>query len=158
MSIIKSASISKGDMQSECDIQWQNSMGYCFKGTKNFDEQDLKELFSSVGWLSANYPDRLVKAMRNSGTVISVWEGAKLIGLINALDDGEMTAYVHYLLVRPDYQGMGIGKELVEAIKEKYKTYLYIILIAEEKKSVEFYKKCGLQAAINATPMEILNT
>ncbi len=30
----------------------------------------------------------------------------QLVGLIRALDDGEMVAFLHYLLVHPDYQGM----------------------------------------------------
>ncbi len=110
------------------------------------------------GWLSTNYSDRLVKAMRNSSTVVSVWDENKLIGLINVLDDGELTAYVHYLLVNPDYQGKGIGKELIEYVKEKYKTYLYLVLISEEKKCVPFYEKCGLKAVEEAVPMEIMNS
>ena len=30
-------------------------------------------------------------------------------GLVAAMDDGTMTAYVHYLLVHPRYQGCGVG-------------------------------------------------
>lgn len=54
-------------------------------------------------------------------------------GLINALDDGELTAYVHYLLVNPEYQKDGIGTRLVEMIKQKYKDYLCIVLTAENR-------------------------
>ena len=68
-----------------------------YRTDKNFEAEQLKELFSSVNWLSANYSERLVKALYNSSTVISAWDGEKLIGLINVLDDGELTAYVHYL-------------------------------------------------------------
>ena len=96
-----------------------------YRTDKNFEAEQLKELFSSVNWLSANYSERLVKALYNSSTVISAWDGEKLIGLINALDDGELTAYVHYLLVNPEYQKDGIGTRLVEMIKQKYKDYLW---------------------------------
>ena len=82
-----------------------------YKTDKVFAEKDLKDLFSSVNWLSANYSDRLVKALENSDTVFSAWDDEKLIGLINAIDDGELTAYAHYLLVNPEYQKMGIGRE-----------------------------------------------
>ena len=61
-----------------------------YRTDKNFEAEQLKELFSSVNWLSANYSERLVKALYNSSTVISAWDGEKLIGLINALDDGEL--------------------------------------------------------------------
>ena len=114
-----------------------------YRTDKNFEAEQLKELFSSVNWLSANYSERLVKALYNSSTVISAWDGEKLIGLINALDDGELTAYVHYLLVNPEYQKDGIGTRLVEMIKQKYKDYLCIVLTAENPGLVGYYEKLG---------------
>ena len=46
-----------------------------YRTDKNFEAEQLKELFSSVNWLSANYSERLVKALYNSSTVISAWDG-----------------------------------------------------------------------------------
>lgn len=51
----------------------------------------MKELFQAVGWLSANYPDRLKKALDNSETIFTAWDGEQLAGLINAIDDSEWT-------------------------------------------------------------------
>ena len=45
----------------------QTSISY--KTTKTFTPEQLKDLFLSVGWLSGNCPERLVKAMSNSETV-----------------------------------------------------------------------------------------
>ncbi|MCL2299275.1 MAG: GNAT family N-acetyltransferase, partial [Firmicutes bacterium] len=73
--------------------------------THDFTPQALQELFLSVEWSSGHYPDRLALAMKNFETVYSAWDGGRLVGLICAMDDGVMTAYVHYLLVRPEYQG-----------------------------------------------------
>ncbi len=78
----------------------------------------------------------------------------KLVGLINVLDDGIMTAYVHYLLVNPEYQGKGIGKELVLLVKEKYKDYLRTVLIAYDKEA-EFYRRLGFEAGTGKSPMFI---
>ena len=113
------------------DVNGEKEMSIVYIDTKNYTSNDLQELFQSVGWLSANYPERLKKALDNSETVFTVWDGEKLVGLVNAIDDSELTAYVHYLCVNPEYQGQGIGKNLLQRIKEKYKNYLYIILIAE---------------------------
>ena len=66
-----------------------------------FEAQELERLFLSVGWSSGHYPDKLVVAMRNYKAVYSAWDGDKLVGLIVAMDDGIMNAYVHYLLVDP---------------------------------------------------------
>ncbi|MBP1558984.1 MAG: GNAT family N-acetyltransferase [Oscillospiraceae bacterium] len=125
--------------------------------TRDFNEEQLQELFKSVNWLSANYPKRLVKAMKNCETVFTAWDNDKLVGLINAIDDGELTAYVHYLLVNPKYQGQGIASELLKMVKEKYKNYLYVILVAENKPLIQFYNKNGFEATPNTQVMEIIN-
>ena len=67
------------------------------------------------------------------------------------MDDGVMTAYIHYLLVRPDCQGRGIGRQLLEKVKEKYKDYLRIALMAYNKKS-KLYNRClgGHKEALRA--------
>ena len=57
-------------------------------------------------------------------------DGERLVGMLCAMDDGVMTAYIHYLLVAPEYQHCGIGRRLVEIAKERYADYLKIVLIA----------------------------
>ena len=52
---------------------------------------------------------KLGKALSQSDTVISAWDGSKLIDLVNAIDNGELTAYAHYLLIRPEYQNIRLG-------------------------------------------------
>ncbi len=41
--------------------------------------------------------------MKGFLTVFSAWDNDKLVGMICMMDDGIMTAYVHYLLVNPKY-------------------------------------------------------
>ncbi len=125
-----------------------------YKTTKNFSENELKELFLSVNWSSGNYPEKLVIAMENSSSVFSAWDGEKLVGLINILDDGIMTAYAHYLLITPEYQHIGIGENLVKLVAEKYKDYLRIILIAYDKE-IGFYEHCGFTVGEEKVPMFI---
>ena len=92
--------------------------------------------------------------MRNSSSVFTAWDGKTLVGLINVLDDGVMTAYVHYLLIMPEYQRMGIGEKLVKMVTDNYKDYLRIVLIAYEKE-VGFYKHCGFEVGEEKFPMFI---
>ena len=125
-----------------------------YKTTKNFSENELKELFLSVNWSSGNYPEKLVIAMENSSSVFSAWNGEKLVGLINILDDGIMTAYAHYLLITPEYQHIGIGENLVKLVADKYKDYLRIILIAYDKE-IGFYEHCGFTVGEEKVPMFI---
>ncbi|MDE6598004.1 MAG: GNAT family N-acetyltransferase [Clostridia bacterium] len=129
-------------------------MEIIYKDIHEFNQSELQNLFLSVNWSSGHFPEKLVVAMRNFETVFSAWDGDKLIGLICAMDDGIMTAYIHYLLVNPEYHKSGIGKTLVEKTKEKYKDYLRIVLVAynEEK---GFYESCGFEPAKDSGAMFI---
>lgn len=129
-------------------------MEITYKDIHNFNKNDLQELFLSVEWSSGHYPEKLVSAMKNFETVYTAWDNDRLIGLICAMDDGVMTAYIHYLLVNPDYQHLGIGKRLVEKMKDKYKDYLRIVIVAYNDE-VGFYKSCGFEKAEDASPMFI---
>lgn len=122
---------------------------------KDFTKEQIQSLFSAVKWESGQYPNRLYKALQHSSCVITAWDGQQLVGLIRALDDGEMTAFVHYLLIHPNYQGLGIGKHLVEMIKETYQDYFYIKLMVPLQKNVDFYKKCGFSLLPDGSYMQI---
>ena len=125
-----------------------------YKEIHEFTKEDLQDLFLSVEWSSGHFPDKLQIAMRNFETVISAWDGDKLVGMICAMDDGIMTAYVHYLLVRPDYQDKGIGRKLVSRVKEIYDDYLRIVVVGYDDE-VHFYENCGFEKADDASPLFI---
>lgn len=125
-----------------------------YKDTHEFSEKELEDLFLSVGWSSGHFPDKLVIAMKNFETVYTAWDEDKLVGLVSAMDDGIMTAYVHYLLIRPEYKGIGIGKELINRIKDCYSDFLRIVVVAYNDE-IEFYKHCDFKKADDASPMFI---
>ena len=124
---------------------------------KRFTKEQVQELFESVGWTSARYPQRLYKALMHSSTVLTVWDGERLVGLARVLDDSEMLAQIHYVLVHPDYQGQGIAGKMIEYIKEKYKNFLYIEGMPEDKKNVPFYEKHGFRVMENGAAIQICN-
>ncbi len=124
---------------------------------KRFTKEQVQELFESVGWISARYPQRLYKALMHSSTVLTVWDGERLVGLARVLDDSEMLAQIHYVLVHPDYQGQGIAGKMIEYIKEKYKKFLYIEGMPEDKKNVPFYEKHGFHVMENGAAIQICN-
>ena len=109
---------------------------------KEVESNSIRELFLSVNWPLGNKPDKLQQAFRYSDKVITAWDGDKLVGLINSISDGSLTAYIPYLLVNPDYQKQGIGKKLVGMIVSEYESYERIVLLTE-KDEVDFYTKCG---------------
>ena len=124
---------------------------------KCFTREQVQQLFLSVNWVSGNYPDRLYKALMHSSMVLTVWDKEKLVGLTRVLDDTEMLAQIHYVLVDPDYQGQGIAGRMIEYVKEKYKNFLYIEGMPEDKKNVPFYEKHGFSVMENGAASQIIN-
>ena len=125
-----------------------------YQDIHDFDREELKRLFLSVDWSSGYYPDKLVIAMKNFKTVYSAWDDQKLVGMICVMDDGIMNAYVHYLLVDPDYHGLKIGRTLVEMVKQNYKDYLRIIVIGYDEE-LSFYENCGFVKSEVSSPLFI---
>ena len=130
---------------------------FTYTEEKKFTKEQVQQLFLSVNWISGKYPERLYKALMNSSTVLTVWDEKKLIGLTRVLDDSEMLAQIHYVLVDPAYQGMGIAGKMIEYIKEKYKDFMYIDGMPEDKKNVPFYQKHGFSLMENGAAIQICN-
>ncbi|MBO6129421.1 MAG: GNAT family N-acetyltransferase [Pseudobutyrivibrio sp.] len=124
-----------------------------YKQTKDFTSAELERLFLSVNWESGRYPEKLVSAMRNSTKVISAWDGDKLVGLIRALDDGNTVAFLHYLLVDPEYQGYHIGDNLMKQIMSFYEDLLYVKVIPSDTKTITFYERYGFRQYDNYSAM-----
>lgn len=124
---------------------------------KRFTKKEVQQLFLSVGWVSGQYPGRLYKALINSSTVLTAWDGGKLVGLVRVLDDSEMVAYMHYVLVNPEYQGQKIAGTMIGMIKEKYKDYLYLEIMPEESKNAAFYEKFGFKIMADSVAMQLCN-
>lgn len=68
------------------------------------------------------------------------------MGFITAISDGVLTAYIPLLEVLPEYQGIGIGKELVTKMLAQL-DHLYMTDVVCDKEIVSFYEKLGLEPA-----------
>lgn len=132
-------------------------MNISYSEEKNFTKDQIQDLFLSVNWVSGEYPNRLYKVLMNSSTIITAWDKDRLVGLVRVLDDTEMVAYVHYVLVHPEYHGNGIAGHMIEMVKEKYKNYLYLEVMPEERKNAGFYQKHGFQIMQDGVAMQICN-
>lgn len=132
-------------------------MDIIYTDEKRFTKQQVERLFLSVGWVSGRYPDRLYKALMGSSTVCTAWDGDRLVGLVRVLDDSAMMAYMHYVLVDPEYQGHGIAGHMVEMVKERYRDFFYIEVMPEESKNAAFYEKHGFAVMPDGVAMQICN-
>lgn len=130
-------------------------MNITYKTDYSFKKSDVESLFKSVGWHSGNYPDLLYKSLKKYPGMFHAWDNDKLVGMVATMDDGGMNAYVHYVLVDPKYQKLGIAKKLMEMNNEKYKDYINVVLIAYND-TIDFYEKLGYSFNHDACAMLIL--
>ncbi|AGW84255.1 acetyltransferase [Bifidobacterium animalis subsp. lactis ATCC 27673] len=130
-------------------------MAIDYTDEKRFTQDQVHELFALVGWESAQYPTAS-SALIGSSTVISAWDGNQLAGLARVIDDGEMLAYMHWVLVNPKYQGMHVGSGLVERVKERYADYMFLEVMPEESKNTPFYRRHGFTLMEDGRAMQIV--
>ena len=126
-----------------------------YREQKEYTEAEIERLFLSVGWESGKFPSEIVKGLKNSTTVISAWDGSRLVGLIRGLDDGYTIGFIHYVLVDPEYQGQHIGNELMRRLMDKYRYLLHVKVMPSDPKTLNFYRRFGFEVFDNYTAMEI---
>ena len=125
-----------------------------YSDTKDLSCQDLGDLFLSIQWESGRFPEKLRKTFESSYRVFTAWDDSKLVGLVNVISDGQMVAYVPYLLVRPEYQRKGIGTHLLRLVLEACGTVRQKVLVAYDSQ-VPFYARLGFEVSKGATSMHI---
>ena len=125
-----------------------------YSETRDIPLDALLRLYSAVEWSSANKPNDLRDALMNSHALLTAWDCASLVGLGNAISDGHLVVYYPHLLVDPDYQGKGIGSELMRRLKAIYEGFHQHVLIADGR-AIDFYEKCGFTRAGRTEPMWI---
>ena len=115
-------------------------MIYIFNETVSVN--DLSDLRASVGWsrMENEYKNPLLTSYYH----IAVYEKEVLIGYIDCVSNGVTDAYIQDLMVHPDYQGRGIGtdlmKKMIDYLKKKH---IYMISVVFEEKLKPFYEKFG---------------
>ncbi len=122
--------------------------------TRDLAAEDVVALYRANGWSSAEKPKLLHKALIASHSLVTAWDGRKLVGLGNAISDGYLVVYYPHLLVLPEYQGCGIGTELMRRLMGRYEGFHQHMLVADGR-ALDFYRKCGFERAGKTEPMWI---
>jgi len=128
--------------------------GIKYRNETGLPIEKVVELYASLGWSSAQKPQELKEGLRHSRTVITAWDGQRLVGLGNAISDGYLVVYYPHLAVHPDYQGRGIGSEIVRRMQKRYEGIHQQIVVADGR-AIDFYKKCGFEKAGNCQALWI---
>src|SRR5260221_13727269 len=98
--------------------------------TRDLPFDGVLALYRANEWSSAQKPELLRKALLASHSLATAWDGTRLVGLGNAISDGYLVVYYPHLLVHPDYQGRGIGKQLMHRLMAHYEGFHQHMLVA----------------------------
>ena len=113
---------------------------------REVDEHDLLALYDSVGWEAyTRSPDTLATAIGNSTIVVTARdEHGDLIGLARGLSDDATIFYLQDILVRPEHQRRGVGRQLLTVCLERYRHVRQKVLLTDDDKAQQrFYESLG---------------
>jgi len=86
---------------------------------------------------------KCIKGMlENSNLIISAWDKNKLVGISRSVTDYNYCCYLSDLAVDEEYQGQGIGKELLKITKKSLRASCMIILLSAPE-AVNYYPHLG---------------
>ncbi|MGF1590996.1 MAG: GNAT family N-acetyltransferase [Pleurocapsa sp.] len=89
---------------------------FCVDKSK-VDFEQLQSLFIRTAfWARSRNMDDLKIAIANSNPVVTVWDGDRLIGFARATSDGVYRAAIWDVVIDPNYQGVGLGRKLVQTV------------------------------------------
>ena len=117
-----------------------------YKENSTFTLKQLVELYENVGWISySNKPSELKEAIKNSLFNIGAFDGEELVGLIRVVGDNISIIYIQDILVKENYQRLGIGTNLLQLVLNRYNNVRQIILMTDNtEKTKLFYKRNGM--------------
>ena len=110
---------------------------------ESVDWNELSNLFK-IAPLAEKKPEDLKISFSNSIFKCFVYDGPKLVGAGRALADGRDCSYICDVAVHPDHQGIGIGRDIINKLKEMSAGHRKIILYANPGKE-GFYLKLGFR-------------
>jgi GNAT superfamily N-acetyltransferase len=91
---------------------------------------------------------RLEKMLEHGNLLVTAWDGDQLIGVARALTDFSYCCYLSDLAVDQAYQKRGIGRHLVDLVREHIGTQSMLLLLAAPE-AVDYYPKIGFDAVPN---------
>ena len=108
-------------------------------------EKDLIELYHSVGWTEyTKEPLLLAEAVGASLFVVTAYDRGKLVGLARVVGDGLTIAYLQDILVSPDHQRRGIGRELFHRVFQPFQDVRQKVLMTDnDDAQIAFYESLG---------------
>ena len=121
--------------------------------TDTMTGEEYNELRLSVDWKPLT-PGQAERGLAHTAFLVAARDGARIVGMGRMLFDFGYTAYLGDVIICPEYQGKGIGTEIVTRLKDKVMEtaeegdrIMFILGAAKGKEG--FYEKFGFKVRPN---------
>jgi len=100
------------------------------------------------GWPNPPSTETHLALLANSAEVVLAVddESGDVVGFVQAISDGILSAYIPLLEVLPAYRGRGIGSELMRRMLDRLKG-LYMVDVTCDPELQPFYARLGMKPA-----------
>lgn len=105
--------------------------------------EELARVFELAPLGKRRDPEKIELAFRNSPLKVFAFDGNKLVGAGRALSDGVWRAIIYDVAVLPEYQGRGIGSEMMRQLIQTAKVDVIMLYAAPGKEA--FYERFGFR-------------
>lgn len=106
-------------------------------------EDDLAGFF--VGWPKPPSAAQHLAVLRGSYRVVLARADDQVVGFVNMISDGVLTAFIPWLEVLPAFQGQGIGTGLMGRILAEAQHFYSVDLVCDESLR-SYYERIGMTA------------
>lgn len=115
--------------------------------TGELSSNELVALYDSVGWTAYTAePAKLAAAVANSSFVVTAWADDTLVGLARVVSDDLTIAFLHDLLVRPEFESQGVRARLLEAVLDRYRHVRQKVFLTDgDDQNGRLYSDMGLR-------------
>ncbi|ALQ67999.1 MULTISPECIES: GNAT family N-acetyltransferase [Bacillus cereus group] len=122
-----------------------NSISYTIEHPTDFNE--LLALYESLRWNSLKLTvNELEQMCKQSWYAIYAFDDKRLVGMGRVISDGVITGIICGVGVLPEYQSMGIGKEIVERLVQHCEKSKVIPQLMCVEKLQPYYETIGFEA------------
>jgi ribosomal protein S18 acetylase RimI-like enzyme len=119
------------------------------------DPGEYAALFETTGWNARFEVDeaQLGRALRASWSTVSAYESGRLVGFGRTLSDGVLYAVLFDVIVHPEFQRRGIGREIVKRLVGGCRAAgIRDIQLFSAPGKIRFYERLGFQPRPDEAP------